>query len=127
MRSRSTAKLVRVGDGSSAFARFAVALFVAYAASSRCSSSSVRSRIRSEATLFARLSFASRSIPVAMGISLIGRAYAAPRVASIAGDAGAVHREPRRVGLRFAHPLEQVALSIAHRAQRAGRTHARRV
>src|SRR4030088_1726430 len=67
MRSRSTAKFVRVGDGSSAAARFALAAFVACAARSLPSSSSVCSRIRSEATLRARDSLASRSIPVAMG------------------------------------------------------------
>src|SRR5688500_2513135 len=65
-RSRSTANAVRVGDGSSAVSRFPSELFVAYGASVVPSSSSERSRMRSDATLRSRDSFALRSTLVAM-------------------------------------------------------------
>src|SRR5687768_3733824 len=66
MRSRSTAKAVRVGDGSSAVSRLPSELLVAYGASVVPSSSSERSRMRSDATLRSRESFALRSTLVAM-------------------------------------------------------------
>src|SRR5688500_16387826 len=66
MRSRSTANAVRVGDGSSPVSRFPSELFVAYGASVVPSSSSERSRMRSDATLRSRESFALRSTLVAM-------------------------------------------------------------
>src|SRR5687767_5931708 len=88
MRSRSTANAVRVGDGSSAVSRLPSELFVAYGASVVPSSSSERSRMRSDATLRSRESFALRSTLVAIAPML---AVLLPR----SGDRGLRRREAR--------------------------------